>query len=120
MVAMVSSCSATWTGPGWAKMVRIAAAAISALPLGTWACTLRRKCTRHLCQDDPISIAARSPACASEITSCTPDRPRFFRPSSQPPAPPARPDHPVADLSKEPIQCRPVVGGLVDEYERAA
>jgi len=30
-------------GLGWAKTVRIAAATISALPLGTWASTLRRK-----------------------------------------------------------------------------
>ena len=31
-----------------------------------------------------------------------------------------RPDHPVADLSQEQIQRRPVVGGLINEYERAA
>jgi hypothetical protein len=62
-------------------MVRIAAATISAEPLGTWASTLRRKCTRHLCQLAPIriaSIAARSPEWASEITSATPARPRDF------------------------------------------
>jgi hypothetical protein len=39
-VAMVSSCSRTWAASGWAKMVRIAAATISADPLGTWANTL--------------------------------------------------------------------------------
>jgi putative transposase len=33
---------------------------------------------------------------------------------------PPRPDHPVADLSKERIQRRPVLGGLIREYERAA
>ena len=33
---------------------------------------------------------------------------------------PPRPDHPVADLSQERIQRRPVLGGLVNEYERAA
>ena len=33
---------------------------------------------------------------------------------------PLRPDHPVADLSRERIQRRPVLGGLVNEYERAA
>jgi putative transposase len=33
---------------------------------------------------------------------------------------PPRPDHPVADLSKERIQRRPVLGGLISEYERAA
>jgi len=33
---------------------------------------------------------------------------------------PPRPDHPVADLSQERIQRRPVLGGLLSEYERAA
>jgi len=31
-----------------------------------------------------------------------------------------RPDHPVADLSQERIKRRPVLGGLINEYERAA
>jgi putative transposase len=33
---------------------------------------------------------------------------------------PPQPDHPVADLSQERIKRRPVLGGLVNEYERAA
>jgi transposase InsO family protein len=33
---------------------------------------------------------------------------------------PPRPDHPVADLSLKPIQRRPVLGGLIHEYKRAA
>ena len=33
---------------------------------------------------------------------------------------PPRPDHPVADLSQERITRRPVLGGLIREYERAA
>jgi hypothetical protein len=33
---------------------------------------------------------------------------------------PPRPDHPLADLSKERIQRRAVLGGLINEYERAA
>ena len=33
---------------------------------------------------------------------------------------PPRPDHPVADLSKERVQRQPVLGGLINEYERAA
>ena len=41
-----------------------------------------------------------------------PHRSRQFRPP--------RPDHPAADLSQERIQRRPVLGGLLNEYERAA
>jgi putative transposase len=33
---------------------------------------------------------------------------------------PPRPDHPAADLSRKRIQRRPVLGGLINEYERAA
>ncbi len=33
---------------------------------------------------------------------------------------PPRPDHPVADLSRKRIQRRPVLSGLINEYERAA
>jgi putative transposase len=33
---------------------------------------------------------------------------------------PPLPDHRVADLSRERIQRRPVLGGLINEYERAA
>jgi putative transposase len=33
---------------------------------------------------------------------------------------PPRPDHPVADLSQEQVKRRPVLGGLINEYERAA
>ena len=33
---------------------------------------------------------------------------------------PPRPDHPVADLSRKRIKRRPVLGGLISEYERAA
>ena len=32
---------------------------------------------------------------------------------------PPRPDHPVADLSRKRIKRRPVLGGLISEYERA-
>jgi transposase InsO family protein len=31
-----------------------------------------------------------------------------------------RPDHPAADLSREQIRRRPALGGLINEYERAA
>jgi len=33
---------------------------------------------------------------------------------------PPVPDHPVADLSQERVKRRPVLGGLINEYERAA
>ena len=33
---------------------------------------------------------------------------------------PPRPDHPPIDLSQERIQRRPVLGGLINEYERSA
>ena len=33
---------------------------------------------------------------------------------------PPRPDHPPADLSKKQIQRRPLLGGLINEYERVA
>ena len=33
---------------------------------------------------------------------------------------PPRPDHPVADLSRKAIKRRPILGGLINEYERAA
>jgi putative transposase len=33
---------------------------------------------------------------------------------------PPRPGHPPADPSQEPIQRRPVLGGLISEYQRAA
>jgi putative transposase len=33
---------------------------------------------------------------------------------------PPRPDHPAADLSRERIERRPILGGLINEYERAA
>jgi len=33
---------------------------------------------------------------------------------------PPRPDYPAADFSQERIKRRPVLGGLINEYERAA
>jgi putative transposase len=33
---------------------------------------------------------------------------------------PPRPDHPIADVSRDRIKCRLVLGGLISEYERAA
>jgi hypothetical protein len=33
---------------------------------------------------------------------------------------PPRPDHPIADIAQERIKRRAVLGGLINEYERAA
>ena len=33
---------------------------------------------------------------------------------------PPRPDHPVEDLSQKRIQRWPILGGLINEYQRAA
>jgi hypothetical protein len=33
---------------------------------------------------------------------------------------PPRPDHPMVDLSQERVKRRPVLGGLLNEYERSA
>jgi putative transposase len=33
---------------------------------------------------------------------------------------PPRPDHPIADMSRKRIKRRPVLSGLINEYERAA
>ena len=78
---MVSNCSDTRAASGWANTVRIAAATISLLPLGTTASTLRMKWTRQRCQLEPMNtalMAALSPVWASEMTSWTPARPRAF------------------------------------------
>src|SRR5829696_8238765 len=75
MAATLSSWSVTSAAVGWAKMVRIAAATISAEALGTRASTLRRKCTRQRCQPAPARtapLACLRPVWASETTSCTP------------------------------------------------
>jgi hypothetical protein len=75
MPAITPSWSRTMSALGWAKIVRIAAATISALPFGNWARTLCRKCTRHRCHAAPMSTAAMAcfnPMWASAMTSCTP------------------------------------------------
>jgi putative transposase len=47
---------------------------------------------------------------AAHYNGRRPHRSRQFRPP--------RPDHPIADFSQERIQRRPVLGGLINEYER--
>jgi len=53
-----SSWERTWAASGWAKTVRMAAATISALALGTLDNTLRMKCTRQRCQAEPMNTEA--------------------------------------------------------------
>ena len=62
----------------WAKTVLIAAITGGTCFADTAEPTLRMKCTRHRCHDAPVNCwatAAFNPACASEITRCTPDEP---------------------------------------------
>jgi hypothetical protein len=81
MAATLPTCSVTSAPVGWAKIVRMAAATISAEPRGTLARALRRKWTRQRCQAAPTMtapMAALSPVWASEMTSWTPCSPRAF------------------------------------------
>jgi hypothetical protein len=50
--------------------------------------------------------------CGVHYNGRRPHRSRHLRPP--------RPDHPVAGLSLKRIQRRPILGGLINEYERAA
>jgi putative transposase len=50
--------------------------------------------------------------CEAQYNGRRPHRSRQLRPP--------RPDHPAGDLSQGPIKRRPVLGGLINEYERAA
>jgi putative transposase len=45
---------------------------------------------------------------------------RYYRPHRSRQLRPPKPDHPLVGLSQERIQRRPILGGLIDEYERAA
>ncbi len=56
--ATSSSWARTWSASGWAKIVRMAAATISATALGTRASTLRMKWTRQRCQAAPKNTEA--------------------------------------------------------------
>jgi hypothetical protein len=81
MAVMTASCSRTWAASGWAKMVRIAAATISALPFGTTPRTLCMRCTRQRGQEAPRStalIAVLRPVWASKVTNWVPPNPRAF------------------------------------------
>jgi hypothetical protein len=77
---------------------------ISANPDGPW--------TVQQIRNLPVTSAVDpGPVCGSLQRTTAP---------SQSPAHPSRPGHPVADLSQERIKRRPVLGGLLNEYERAA
>jgi putative transposase len=60
----------------------------------------------------PAAPAYRAREYIRHYNSRRPHRARDLRPP--------QPTHPVADLSHERITCRPVLGGLINEYERAA
>jgi hypothetical protein len=75
-----ASWAATSSAEGWAKMVRTMVATKGWALFGTRASRLRMKCVRQRCHDAPgsaVSRAASRPLWSSEITSCTPPRPRF-------------------------------------------
>jgi hypothetical protein len=77
------TCSGFWM----TNTAFMATATMSWPALGTWLSRLRRKCTRHRCQEQPWNIrliAAVKPRWASEITSRVPIRPRST--ASQKPA----------------------------------
>jgi hypothetical protein len=63
----------------------------------------------------------RRPGAAGEHVAQAPVRhPSHGEVGQFPQLRPPQPDHPIVDLSKERIQRRPVLGGLINEYERAA
>jgi hypothetical protein len=78
---------------------------ITANPDGAW--TLQQ--IRNLLMDPGDRLLAEFEA---HYNGRRPHRCRQLRPP--------RPDHPVADLSRKRINRRPVLGGLINEYERAA
>jgi hypothetical protein len=53
-----SNCSLPEVALGWAKMVWIAAMTMWVLVRFTRASTLRMKCTRHRCQEEPTITAS--------------------------------------------------------------
>jgi len=76
-----SHCAATSAGSVCAKMVLTAAVTAGACLAATAVCRLRMKCTRHRCHVELVNCCATAdfnPACASEITRCTPLSPRAF------------------------------------------
>ena len=75
-------CAHTDSGSGWAKMVLTIVATMASADRGTLVNRLRRQWVRHRCHDTPGRVAAmasRGPGWSSEVTSCTPDRPRALR-----------------------------------------
>lgn len=85
-LSRIETTSCNWarqaSAEGWANTVRTVAATMSLDAEGTVPKMLRIRCTLHRCHDAPTStlgIDAFNPACASEITSLTPLRPRSLR-----------------------------------------
>jgi putative transposase len=64
--------------------------------------------------DHPVTATIRADLIAREAhyNGRRPHRSRHLHPP--------RPDDPVADLTQKQIKRRPVLGGLINEYERAA
>ena len=65
------------------------------------------------CSSSASGTCGRSwPECEAHYNGRRPHRSRHLRPP--------RPDHPVADLSRKRIQRQSLLGGLINEYKRAA
>src|SRR5437870_6775232 len=72
-------CAQVVSASGCSKTERTSVATIACADFGTRVSRLRTKCVRQRCQLAPgntPAIAFFKPSWASEITSCTPDRPR--------------------------------------------
>ena len=77
-----------------------------------WIRTARAECTDRMLIYDERHLRSVLGEYAGHYNGRRPHRSRQLHPP--------RPDHPPAGLSQERIQRRPVLGGLISEYERAA
>jgi putative transposase len=74
--------------------------------------TIRSECTDRMLIFSERHLRSVLAEYARHYNRRRPHRSRQLRPP--------RPDEPAADLSQEQIKRRPVLGGLINEYQRAA
>jgi putative transposase len=77
-----------------------------------WIGTLRRECLDHLLITGPRHLGLVLREYMEHYNTHRPHRALRLQPP--------RPDHPAPDLDRQRIRRRPVLGGLINEYERAA